>query len=625
MKIKLPARAIGYPTGFVLFALAYYAPHLMEARGFRAPAQFASVLTVPAVQLELLRNFVTHLLLLALVYAAVVWVAMRLASAWGLRRGVSCMLFLTAAWLLMLTGNRLLFPLSDYSLPFEAISRPGVAAVAGLVLLAGGLVALFQVFRVRHLAAGAALAGIVGVFVGAGHGQWARDTHAAGPQARNVIIVGIDSLSGHMARTARDELPNLTALLDEATVFERAYTPLGRTFPAWVTLLSGRAPAEHGALFNLRSMEHVTRDTLVTRTLGEAGYRRVFAIDDRRFSNIDESFGFDHVVGPKAGVLDFALQAFNDTPLTNLLLQTRLARYLLPFSYLNVASYANYDARGFVDETLAAITGTEPLFFAVHFESAHYPFKTRHAARRFAYANRFLASHLSALTTVDAQVGRLMAGLRDSGRLDDALVIVLSDHGESLGEVEASTTRTGKPLDVMAYGHGANVLNEHQNRIVLGLVQFKKGRAVGPATVRDDQVSLRDLRAVMERYARSGEVALYPGGGCMTVETGIRFLTASNYNGLDVAKVAEEGAGSYAVDAVGRMHLRESHLPELVASKDVGWRCHDRLTYYSSHDDRYFAYRLMDGGRRLIEAEPRADDIARIDDYRTRLRKAVGG
>lgn len=620
-------RAAVRAAGFLLFALVYYAPLLLEPSNLavsdsRVSMLLSHALAVPAIQGELLRNLAAHLLLLSLCYTATMWMAGQVARATGVRTGVSCLFFLAAVWLLLMVGNHLLFPLSDFSWAFDAIAHPGVVAATVLVLVAGGIVAVFRTFPPKRVAAGAALAGIIGLSVGAGH--WSAVVPAAIPKARNIVIVGVDSLSGQMAQAARNELPHLAALLEHATVFERAYTPLARTFPAWVSLLSGRAPAEHRAIFNLRSLDRVERDALVTRTLSEAGYRTVFAMDERRFSNIDESFGFDRVVGPKAGALDFVLSSANDTPLTNVLLQTRVGAYLLPFSHLNVASYANYDADGFVDETLAAIDETQPLFLAVHFESAHFPFRTRHALRDFDDPNHFVSLHMNALTVVDAQVGRLMNGLRDSGRLADALVIVLSDHGESLGEVEAQTTRAGELVGVSAYGHGANLLSEHQNRIVLSLVRFRNGRPVGSTSLRTEQVSLTDLRATIERYARSGEVALHAGSDCMTVETGLRLAAASDYKALDVGRVAREGAGYYEIDRAGRMHLREDMLPALVDTKDVGWRCRDRLTVYSPVDDRYVAYRIDEDGLHRTEVEPVARDIARIDAYRARLRDAVG-
>jgi hypothetical protein len=86
----------------------------------------------------------------------------------------------------------------------------------------------------------------------------------------------------------------------------------------------------------------------------------VYGIDERRFNNIDTRFGFDALVGPKTGALDFTIQTFNDTPLTNFLLQTPLGHWLLPLSYINVASVNNYDAQGFVNRVLAETDGPSP-------------------------------------------------------------------------------------------------------------------------------------------------------------------------------------------------------------------------------------------------------------------------
>jgi tetratricopeptide (TPR) repeat protein len=51
------------------------------------------------------------------------------------------------------------------------------------------------------------------------------------------------------------------------------------------------------------------------------------------------------------------------------------------------------------------------------------------------FAERFRERpYLGEIAYVDSQLGRLLEGLRASGRLEDALVVVTADHGESLGE-----------------------------------------------------------------------------------------------------------------------------------------------------------------------------------------------
>jgi arylsulfatase A-like enzyme len=71
-----------------------------------------------------------------------------------------------------------------------------------------------------------------------------------------------------------------------------------------------------------------------------------------------------------------------------------------------------------------------PMFLWIHLYDAHdpydppEPFKTRYRSQPYdgeiAYA--------------DAQVGRLLVGLRTQGQYDNSLIAVMSDHGESLGE-----------------------------------------------------------------------------------------------------------------------------------------------------------------------------------------------
>jgi hypothetical protein len=117
----------------------------------------------------------------------------------------------------------------------------------------------------------------------------------------------------------------------------------------------------------------VARDALLPEDLRQQGYRTVYGIDERRFNNIDTRFGFDALVGPKTGALDFTIQTFNDTPLTNFLLQTPLGHWLLPLSYINVASVNNYDAQGFVNRVLAETDGPSPCSWRSTFCRATFP------------------------------------------------------------------------------------------------------------------------------------------------------------------------------------------------------------------------------------------------------------
>lgn len=618
-------------AAFALFAMVYGFPVWSE--GLSAMAlpndQVAQglqrALAEPAVQAGLALNLLTHLGLLVLLYAVLAWLSRCFALATSVSVPVAGALTFAAGLIWLVSLNALLFDHSSYSTPLASLARPEVAVMSS-ALLAAMIGVVFwhhrhQLVRARWWLGAAGL--VASVFL-LGAGAPHRTPSAESATHRNIIIVGVDSLSAPLLQQEQSSLPHLSRLLAHSTHYQRAYTPLGRTYPAWMSILSGRAPAEHGALFNLRAVERADRRDLLSRSLGAQGYRTVYAIDERRFNNIDESFGFDQLVGPQDGALDFALQSLNDTPLTNLLLQTRAGKWLLPHSYLNVASVANYDARGFVDAIGRASAGPAPLFLAVHFLSGHFPFHSRHAAASPSSDRTIRSRHVATLAAVDAQVGALMTMLSTQGRLDDALVILLSDHGEALGHDEPVRLASGELRKTSSFGHGTDLLSEHQNRIVLATARYRNGQPLPAGPAHDEQVSLLDIRAAAEAYARAGSADLKPTSDCMLVETGLRVASASDYRHLDPRQVAAEGAGFYEVDPQGRLRLREPLLRGLVAKKDVGLRCADRITIFKANEARHRAWRLSTG-EPPQEAEPRTDDVARIEAYRRALAEQASG
>lgn len=242
---------------------------------------------------------------------------------------------------------------------------------------------------------------------------------------------------------------------------------------------------------------------------------------------------------------------------------------------------------------------------------------SRHARIHHDSPNIFHARHVEALTGVDAQVGHLMEELRKQGRLDDALVIVLSDHGEALGELEATTTQDGRPYELKAFGHGINLLSEQANRVLLAMIRYVDGQPANVPQTRDEQVSLLDVRRAIEHYVRTGEISLTAERTCIPVETGLRFSAIRDYRKLRAEAVALEAERFYEIDNQGRMRLKEEWMPELVRAKDVGWRCPDRITYYQVSDGRHHAYRIQDGT--FVEVEPEVGDLAEIARYQQQL------
>ena len=274
-----------------------------------------------------------------------------------------------------------------------------------------------------------------------------------------------------------------------------------------------------------------------------------------------------------------------------MLLQTGLGRFALKHSYMNTASHVNYDEAAIIREIAGAIDG-RPLFLAVHLESAHFPFKTRFDERPQGGSDRFVEAYMGALQVVDRQVSALMGLLHERRLLDDALVVLLSDHGEALGEVETVIEMSPEPLVIQGFGHGNNLLSQHEHNIVLGFLRFVNGRVVHPPGVVQGPVSLKRVRPTIERFVRNATVAIEPDEGCIPLETGLRFNAVADYRDIDREKLLREVLPYYKITQDGGIRVNPRGLPELITTKDVAVRCQDKLALYRRHTDEVYFFRF---------------------------------
>src|SRR3989338_2547958 len=168
---------------------------------------------------------------------------------------------------------------------------------------------------------------------------------AATPEKPNIILIGIDSLRpdflGFFGYAQIS--PHIDQFLDHATVFSESLTPLARTFPSWVSMLTGVYPKLNTIRTNLGDQSHLQFNTTLPAILRQHGYKTIFATDETRFSNIDQRYCFDETVTPPIGFNDFLLGTLNDFPLSNLVVNTTLGKYLFPHTYANRAVFETYE------------------------------------------------------------------------------------------------------------------------------------------------------------------------------------------------------------------------------------------------------------------------------------------
>lgn len=329
------------------------------------------------------------------------------------------------------------------------------------------------------------------------------------PSRPNIILIGIDSLRPELVgqRDRFGYMPSLTAFVDSGHRFVDATTPLARTFPSWMAMLTGQRPGTSGIRENLMPRSKIDVTTLPSM-LSVHGYQTVFATDDVRFSNIDRSYGFETTLTPRIGVTDFLLGGLADLPLVNLVANTLVGKWFFPDSYANRAAAVTYDPATFVAWLDSDVNPDgRPLFLAMHLTLAHYPYHWREDTDAvFSQTTDTAYAYLSSVVEVDRQFASLTRMLEKKGLLRNTFVVVFSDHGEGLNlpadrkTLFAATDLGIEGVPVWSSGHGNTVLSESQFQILMaarsfGVVGYNESRGAHkvPVSIEDVAPTVLDI------------------------------------------------------------------------------------------------------------------------------------
>jgi arylsulfatase A-like enzyme len=348
-------------------------------------------------------------------------------------------------------------------------------------------------------------------------------TSTATAEKPNIIIIGIDAVRPDFVgfnNKSVTNTPHIDAFLKSGINFSKAYTPLPRTFPSWTSILTGSYPKHTGARGNNTDLSEIALDTTLPKTLRQAGYETIYSTDDTRFNNTNQLFGFDQIVTPPMGLNDFLLGTANDLPLSNLLITTPMGRLLFPYNYANhgaAITYAPYNFLQLLDETLAR-RAQKPLFIAVHFTVTHWPFYWFND--KISLICSEMCRYQAGISEADKQVASFMETLKKNQLLDHAVVVLLSDHGTSMGlqgdritapeRYQGDKTQT-KKLTVMkyanapanslnfqhdygidtSYGYGGDVLSLKQYHALLAFKGY--GVDIGKVHTASDRILLMDI------------------------------------------------------------------------------------------------------------------------------------
>ena len=343
----------------------------------------------------------------------------------------------------------------------------------------------------------------------------------------NIFLIGIDSVPP----TQTQIMPNVNHFLEQGIYFPETISPEARTYPAWVSILTGLYPFHHHATYNLTAPENVASQKSLIYPLNHAGYQTIFATDDRQFNNLDRDFGFQKIVGPNRGAADLILGAFNDFPLSNLVINFSWGQWLFPHNYANRASFYTYLPQTFnqeLNESIQTLDHEKPIFMAVHFTLPHWPYsyaQSKPQKHHNEFNNKIDVTYRAklyqkALIAADNQVAQWIITLKKSNLLENSLVVIFSDHGETLyvpgSRLLSMKNYTGKqPSPLATYfkqhtqtklnksaGHGSDLLSPLQYHCIFGLQYYRHNLAMLEPKKILTPVALIDFAPTLINFAK---------------------------------------------------------------------------------------------------------------------------
>ena len=385
--------------------------------------------------------------------------------------------------------------------------------------------------------------------------------------------------------------------------------------------------------------EDVRPSPTVADLLATHGYTTVFATDEVRFSNIDESYGFDRIITPPIGAADFLITQVGDLPLSNVVAGTSLGRVLLRYVHANRGVAFLYRPATFIGRIQKELPETQPLLVAIHLTAAHWPYF--HADTPLGLPNEITdgstPAYREALQTADRMFGEVLQVLRDKGILENALVVVLSDHGEALGMptesllngVDGRVAGLDVPVQVLNWGHGESVLSPVQYQVLLGFRGFgslatigKQGRdLMQPASLEDVVPTVMDLLhikgpavdglSLVPSLRSPGNEGAWQAGRIRFTETDIR-VAPSDDGALEEEDAARQAAQLFEVDrSSGWLDLRPGMIEPLMMMKERAALDETRLLAALPVAPDRHQYLLVDrqsGQGRVLASRPDSSD-----------------
>ncbi|HEX7704860.1 MAG TPA: sulfatase-like hydrolase/transferase, partial [Thermoanaerobaculia bacterium] len=243
---------------------------------------------------------------------------------------------------------------------------------------------------------------LIAILAGCSRSSEQRDVSSPGAP---VIIISIDTLRADRLPAwgyRGVETPAIDSLRRDSILYRNAWSHAPTTLPSHVSIFTGLLPPAHGVRNNLGYIFDGTTHKTLPRLLQGAGYASGAAVSAyvlRATTGLGAEFdSYDDAIESKGDVSVGELS--RDGGATSAI------------------------AQRWINERAA-----QPFFYFLHLFEPHTPY-----APPEPYLSRYEHPYDGEIAAVDAIVGRFLESLKANGVYDRALIILLSDHGEGLGD-----------------------------------------------------------------------------------------------------------------------------------------------------------------------------------------------
>ncbi|MOA06733.1 hypothetical protein D3C78_1263930 [compost metagenome] len=186
------------------------------------------------------------------------------------------------------------------------------------------------------------------------------------------------------------------------------------------------------------------------------------------------------------------------------------------------------------------------------------------------------------------------------------MVFFVSDHGEAFSrdKVTFQSGVGGMPFELFSVGHGTDVIQREQFRVLLAYQMYRNGKLVSaPSHEISQRVSLLDIYPTVLEHVGL-ELPKYLDGYSLLERKDRpdrKFFVETDFNvaamfksKVDVGDVFAEGASAYRVEPNGYVSLRPEKIEKILLQKEYSVISGEQVVAFGNYQERSPGFRYFD-------------------------------